>query len=74
VNTTVTASPATPPRTRPTRSKEPTNLYLEKDLKAPASAAAISRYNLSLSDLVNELLKRELGRKGGILHAKFANR
>lgn len=74
VNTTEAPSSPAPAKVRPVRTKRPTNLYLEKDLVEPATSAAATRYNLSLSDLVNKLLRREVERKTGILKAKFARR
>lgn len=45
----------------------PTNLYLPQDLKASAREVAKQRYGMSLSDLVEELLRREISLKRGLI-------
>jgi hypothetical protein len=45
----------------------PTNLYLRSDLKTEARKAAKLRYKISLSELVEKLLAKELSLKRGML-------
>lgn len=54
------------------RTRKPTNLYLCGHIKATASKLAEERYGCSLSDLVEQLLKRELKLKRGLLAKKAA--
>ncbi len=44
-----------------------TNLYLGTGLKGAAKELARERYNCSLSELVERLLKREMSLKRGVL-------
>ena len=45
----------------------PTNLYLRKEIKTEARKIAKIRYRISLSELVENLLVRELSLKRGLL-------
>jgi hypothetical protein len=47
--------------------RKPSNLNLDANLKKRATAAAKSRYNCRLSELVNRLLQLELSLKKGLL-------
>lgn len=49
------------------RTGKPTNLYLNQQLKVSASETARMRYGCSLSELVEQLLRRELSLKRGLL-------
>jgi hypothetical protein len=49
------------------RNGERTNLYLSKAVKDEAARVAISRYGMSLSDLVEGLLRKEISLKLGVL-------
>lgn len=51
-------------------SHEPANLYLTSGRKRLAAEVAVKRYNLSLSELVDRLLERELGLDKGLLLAR----
>lgn len=55
-----------------TRSGKPTNLYLNSALKKEAVEVAKERYQLSLSQLVERLLRQELALKRGMLKRKAA--
>ena len=44
-----------------------TNLYIAPELKKAARATAKARYGCSLSDLVSQLLSREIALKRGII-------
>ena len=55
-----------------TRSGKPTNLYLNSSLKKDAVEVARERYNLSLSQLVERLLRQELAMKKGLLNRRAA--
>lgn len=50
------------------RRGSPTNLYIDNKLKRDASRFAFKR-NLSLSELVNELLKREMASASATVEA-----
>lgn len=52
------------------RSGRPTNLYLSAAVKDEATKIAHERYHLSLSELVERLLTRELGLKRGLLNKR----
>lgn len=49
------------------RSGKPTNLYLCQALKIEAIKVAETRYNCSLSAMVERLLRREIALKRGLL-------
>ena len=52
------------------RSGSPTNLYLSETTRAEGTRIAKERYGMSLSELVESLLKREVSLKKGILNLR----
>lgn len=62
-------------RIRKPTQKRPFNLYLDEKLVAAAALILEPRYGLlSISDMINEFLARELLEKGGLLRAPLATR
>lgn len=55
-------------RPRAKREKEATNLSLSKEVKQAAAKLADERYGISLTELVERLLERELSLKKGCAH------
>lgn len=53
------------------RSGLPTNLYIPTSLKRSSVTAARDRYGWSLSNLVRQLLAREVKLKRGLVHARL---
>lgn len=47
--------------------RKPANLYLDQNLKEDAVRVARERYDLSLSEMVEKLLVREMALKKGLL-------
>lgn len=64
----VVRTPERMARPRAKREKEPTNLSLSKEVKQAAIEIASTRYGISLTELVERLLERELAQKRGGAH------
>lgn len=52
------------------RTGQPTNLYLSEKVRKDGKSEALRRYGMSLSELVNALVEKELGLKRGLLRHK----
>jgi hypothetical protein len=62
-----------PRRKKVRRSGKPTNLYLNTDVVTEGKALAQTRYGISLSELIERLLRAEMGRKRGKAHTSFGS-
>jgi hypothetical protein len=57
-------------RPRTGRNGSPTNIYLDQEVKRDGAKVAKERYGFSLSELVEELLRKEVALKRGLLPAR----